>query len=185
VTVSAAGLITSGRPSAVAQEAFKFFIPWQPRKLAKGSAQRLHLFADHDVPTRVVLLLREVHRVSVMTAHSAGMERHSDRRIFDYCRQHGLILVSFNVKDYWRMPLDRSFGMFLLDVSKDSYRDVERALSEFFRHNGTIGRRNYTQGMLKLTTRGYVMKYLYRGQPYQVEAQYRGERLYADFMAMP
>jgi hypothetical protein len=166
-------------------DSFKFFIPWQPKKLARGSAQRLAVFADQNVPDHVVRLLRETYRLAVTTARSVGMQEYSDARVFDYCRTKGLILVSFNVKDFWRMPLDRCFGMFLLDVRKDRLQEVERAFAEFFRHNGLVGRRNYTEGMIRLTTHGYVMKYLYGGQTYQVEAQYRGKRLFADFMAMP
>ena len=169
----------------MAQDTFKFFIPWQPRKLSRGSAERIRLFADQDVPSQVVRLLRERHHIAVTTAQSVGMQRQSDEEIFDYCRQRGLVLVSFNVKDYWRMPLERCFGMLLLDLKKDSYRDVDRSFAEFFKHNGVVGRRSYTEGMLKLTTSGYVMKYLYQGRTYQVEAQYRGKRLFADFMAMP
>ncbi len=75
--------------------------------------------------------------------------------------------------------------MFLLDIQKDNYHEVAKALQQFFRHNGRVGRTSYVGGALKLTTSGYVMKYIYKGEVYQVEAQYRGKRLFADFMAMP
>jgi hypothetical protein len=166
---------------------FKFFIPWQPPRISRGTAGLYRLFADPDVPDCVVRHLREKHRLPVVTAEDAGMRSASDERIFEYCSRNGLILVSFNVKDFWRMPVQRSGGMFLVDVDKAHNRDVRLALDQFFRHNGRVGRYQYTRGAIRLTTQGYVMKYQLYPNPevHQVEAQYRGNRLFANYMAFP
>ena len=166
---------------------FKFFIPWQPPRITRGSAGLYRLFADHDVPHYVVHHLREKHRLPVVTAEKAGMRSADDRRIFEHCSRKGLILVSFNVKDFWRMPVQRSGGMFLIDVDKARIKDVQLALDQFLRHNGRIGRYQYTFGAIRLTTKGYVMKYQLHPNPevHQVQAEYRGNRLFADFMAFP
>jgi hypothetical protein len=166
---------------------FKFFIPWQPSRISRGSAGVFRLFADQDVPSYVVEHLRKKHRLPVVTSEDARMRSASDKQVFAYCTRKALILVSFNVKDFCRMPLRQSWGMFLIDVDKARSGSVLSALDMFFAHNGRIGRFRYMHSMFRLTTQGYVMKYQLYPNPevHQVEARYMGKRVFADFMAFP
>jgi hypothetical protein len=145
-----------------------------------------------SLPTRMYLVtswkhLRKKHRLPVVTSEDARMRSASDKQVFAYCTRKALILVSFNVKDFWRVPLRQSWGMFLIDVDKARSGSVLSALDMFFAHNGRIGRFRYIYSMFRLTTQGYVMKYQLYPNPevHQVEARYMGKRVFADFMAFP
>ena len=166
---------------------FQFFIPWQPGRTVRGKAQQLHLFADEDVPKYLIDHLRTKHRLRVDTAADLAMRQTDDLRIANYCLRKGLILVSFNVKDYWRIDPSRSFGMILIDIDKSKEDQVKRAVDAFMRHNGRTGRSSFRGGMLRLNTGGYVTRFSIRhgGKPHIFAVRYSGDRLEADFMAMP
>ena len=94
----------------------------------------MRLFADHCVPTDVVVALRTL-GCQVERAYDVGLDRASDAEIFAYARQHRRILLTTD-RDFGnivRFAISTSPGVVILELEEVSRTTLVKRVQGFFR----------------------------------------------------